>query len=162
MCAVLLRYLFVGGWVSPGTHFQWALFGTLPFAAVTSAFETWPSPKRIRILGTFLTLVWLVFCLYRTGDSAFWAIIGWFLWCALITLQAYGPLTNAQKLRTISLTQTVTATVFTFGFFGYAIYGRIPASELGGEPTPATISFPVDGKPPNLVPDRRVSLRSAD
>jgi hypothetical protein len=129
---LFIRQLFVGSWLAPGTHIVWGLWGVLPFLLVIAALDTWPFPMYLKVLGVLLTFDWLVFCFYRTRDKTLWFVIGWFLWCAFITLQAYGPLTSLEKLRTVNVLQTLVTTVATFGFFGLWIYGRIPVMLMGG------------------------------
>jgi hypothetical protein len=146
--SVLLRQVMVGSYFSPGTHFVWSVVGFVVLAAWTVAIQVREMRPVIRRVGLLLAICFFLFALYRTKDTTTWILFGWFAWCSLVVVQAYGPLTDLRKLRYVNLVQTVVGVVATFSFFGVLVYPRIPAMVGGGEPLPATISFNADKKPP--------------
>jgi hypothetical protein len=160
--AFICRQLLVGSWFSPGTHEYWLVLGLLPLPAVAVASQVWPWSLPLRIVALTLATAWLVFGAFRTRDKTFYVLIGWFSWCAFVTLKSYGHLVNIERLRTMSLFQAVMAVSSTFVIFGLFVYGQIPAMLGGGEAVPATISFVMQDKQPPVGNTQQLKVWMVD
>ncbi len=87
------------------------------------------------------TLAWILFAFYKAHDATLWLLLGWFIWCACMTFDAYRPLRDFDRLQTINLIQTILGIVVTIAFFGYFIYPIIPSGWGGGTSVPAIMCF---------------------
>lgn len=144
--SVVLRLALMENQFGPGTHYMW-VFGIVPAIALVS-LPTRSSRSGLFYLRLAALIILVGFCIFRTRDVELQSLIGWFLSCAFITIQAYRPLRNRQNLLKVNLVQTLLGAIGIVAMFVFLVYRKIPTSLGGAALVPVTVSFADAKQPP--------------
>lgn len=157
--ALLLRQ-FLGDSPPGDGLYTWALGAVVPSAAAVAAIPLLFMRKRKGELAAcvvvlVLSVVWMVYCIYRTRDTTFSVLVGWFLLCSYDFYLVRGALKDIRQLLNLNWLQAITLAMGTAVFFGVQVYPRIRSGFGGGSPSPATVQF-VDKSPFDATGKARV------
>ncbi len=157
--ALLLRQ-FLGDSPPGDALYSWALGAVVPSAAAFAAIPFVIMRKRkwelaACVVVVVLSVVWMAYCIYRTRDTTFSILVGWFLLCSYNFYLVRGALKDIRQLSNVNWIQVLTLGMGTVVFFGDQVYPRIRPGFGGGSPSEATVQF-VDKSPFDATGKARV------
>jgi hypothetical protein len=159
LSALLLRQ-FLGDSPPGDALYSWALGAVLPSAAAFVAIPFILMRKRkgelaACVVVVVLSVLWMAYCIYRTRDTTFSVLVGWFLLCSHDFYLVRGALKDIRQLPHVNWVQAITLAMGTVVFFGVQVYPRIRSGFGGGSPSQATLQF-VDRSPFDVTGKARV------
>jgi hypothetical protein len=128
-----------------------AAFATIPFVLMRK--RQWELTACVVVV--ILSVLWMAFCIYRTRDTTFSVLVGWFLLCSYDFYLVRGALKDIRQLPHVNWVQALTLAMGTLVFFGIQVYPRIRSGFGGGSPSQATVQF-VDKSPFDATGKARV------
>ncbi len=157
--ALLLRQ-FLGDSPPGDALYSWAFGAVFPSAAAVAAIPLLFMRKRkgelaACVVVVVLSVLWMVYCIYRTRDTTFSVLVGWFLLCSYDFYVVRGALKDIRQLSNVNWVQAATLAMGTAVFFGVQVYPRIRSGFGGGSPSQATVQF-VDKSPFDGTGEARV------
>lgn len=157
--ALLLRQ-FLGDSPPGDALYTWALGAVFPSAAAVAAIPLLFMRKRkgelaACVVVVVLSVLWMVYCIYRTRDTTFSVLVGWFLLCSYDFYLVRVALKDIRQLPNVNWVQAITLAMATAVFFGIQVYPRIRSGFGGGSPSQGTVQF-VDKSPFDATGKARV------